>query len=123
MALKAGGRHENLLSMLDGGHTTHRETAAVARVFYLIDDGVIDVSSAQEVRMQRVKHPVSGNGLLSRGGCLPENLSTKHAAGANVAALATEQVVFDALKAEQIDQFRNKWVHGETLQMRGGNYR
>ena len=55
--------------------------------------------------MQRVRVARIVDGLLRRGQGLAEHLAAEHVFGADVAALAAEQVVFEALQREQVDQF------------------
>ena len=51
------------------------------------------------------------DGGLGGGQRLPQHLAAEHVAGADVAALATEQVVFQPLQREQFDQFGDGGGH------------
>ncbi len=87
--------------MLDRNDATRAEALAVARDVDLVNDGSIHVARQQEVCVQRV-HVARARGIARRRERLPEHLPAKHPVAADVAALAAEDVVFDALELEQL---------------------
>src|SRR5690606_7932455 len=89
------------------------EAVAVAGAVDVVDDRRLDVAGAQEVGVQGMHVPVLFQGLLTGRQGLAQHLAAKDVLGADVAALATEQVVFQALQAQQFDQFGDEGgVHG-----------
>ena len=62
--------------------------------------------------MQRVGDACRIDRALRCAQCLPEHLPAEHEAGADVSALAAKEVVFDAFKAQQVQQFGNFFVQG-----------
>src|SRR4029079_16855311 len=105
------------------GHAAHRETAAVARALDVVDDRVLDVARAQEVRVQRMRVAVGVDGLLRGGERLPEHLAAEHVARADVATFAAEQVVLEALELEQGEQFFDGGRHTFRSDGRAAKYR
>ena len=103
--LERGREVEDRLAVLDRGHPAHREAAAVTGALHVVDDGLVDVTGAQEIGMQGMRRAAVGHRLLRRRQGLAEHLAAEHVAGADVAALAAEQVVFQALQAQQRKEF------------------
>src|SRR6185312_7008677 len=100
--------------MLDRLDAAHGKTVSVAGTIDVVDDRCLDVARAQEIRMQRVRGPRGIDRLLRRRKRLAEHLAAEHVAGADVAALAAEQVVFKAFELQQFDQFGDvRLGHGE----------
>ena len=62
--------------------------------------------------MQGVDGAAFGDRLLRRGQRLPEDLAPEDAAPAEVLALTAEDVLFDALEAENCDQLTQHIPHG-----------
>src|SRR5690606_1743658 len=67
---------------------------------------------AQEVGVQRMRRSRLRHGRLRRRQRLAQYLAAEHVAGPDVAALAAEQVFFQAFAREQVDQFGNGRSHG-----------
>src|SRR6185312_13061426 len=84
--------------MLDRLDAAHGKTVSVAGTIDVVDDRCLDVARAQEIRMQRVRGPLGIGRLLRRRKRLAKHLAAEHVAGADVAALAAEQVVFQAFE-------------------------
>ncbi len=103
--LKRGRAKKDHLAVLDRGDPAHRETAAIAGAVDVVDDGVVDIAGTQEIRMQRMRLAAVFHRRLRCRQRLAQHLPTEHVFGADVAALATEQVVFQALQRQQADQF------------------
>jgi hypothetical protein len=105
--LERGGHEEDHFAVLDRRDPAHGETAAIAGAVDLVDDRRGDVAGAQEVGMQRVRAARLGHRRLRRRQGLADDLATEDVLGADVAALAAEQVVFQAFQREQLDQLGN----------------
>ena len=103
--LERGGEHQDRLAVLDRGHPAHRKAVAIAGAIDVEDDRRGDVAGAQEIGVQRMHAAAVLDGLLRRRQRLAEHLPAEHVLGADVAALAAEQVVFQALEREQGDEF------------------
>ncbi len=97
--------------MLDRDDTSIRKTAAVTRPVDVVDYRCVDVAPAQEVRVQRVRHPAFDR-VLGRRQRLPQHLATKHLGAADVATVATENVVLNTLEREQRDEVFEHRMHG-----------
>src|SRR3546814_7170144 len=74
---------------------------------------MLDVARAQEVGVQRVRVARLGQRRLRRRQRLPQHLPAEHVLGADVAALAAEQVVLEPLQREQFDQFGDHGLRSE----------
>ena len=105
--VRAGGRAgpRRSAAVLHRGDAPRRKAAAVAGLVDQIDDRVLDVAGAQEVGVHRVHDPRPVHGALRRAQRLPQHLPAEHELRADVAALAAEDRVLDALQAHQIEQF------------------
>jgi hypothetical protein len=113
-ALERGRQEEDRPAVLDRGHAAHREAAAVAGAVDLVDDRGLDVAGHQEVGVQRMR----GSRLvelverrLGRGQRLAQDLAAEHVSGADVAALAAEQVDLEPFEREQLQQVGESLVH------------
>ena len=93
------------LPVLDRGHAPHREAAAVAGAVDVVDDRMLDIAGAQEIGVQRMRRTRHRQRRLRRRQRLPEHLAAEHVLGADVAALAAEQVVLETFQRQQFDQF------------------
>ncbi len=49
--------------------------------------------------------------MLRRGECLSQDLPTKDLGAADIAAIAAEYIVFDALELEELDQVGKDGMH------------
>ncbi len=103
--LKRRGEHQDRLAVLDRRYPPYRKTVAVAGAIDDEHDRRGDIAGAQEIGVDGVHCAAVVDGLLRRLQGLAQNLATEHIFCADVAALATEQVVFQALKREQADEF------------------
>src|SRR5690606_20357258 len=104
LLLERGGHEEDDLPVLDRGYAAHREAASVAGPVELVHDRRVDVARAQEVGVQRVRAAFRRQRQLGGRQGLPEHLPAEHVLGADVPALAPEQVVLEAFQGEQLDQ-------------------
>jgi hypothetical protein len=106
--LEGGGEHQDRLAVLDRGHAAHRKAVAVAGAVHVEDDRRLDVARAQEIGVQRMHAPAFFDRLLRCRQRLAQDLPAEHVFGADVAALAAEQVVFESLEREQGDEVRKR---------------
>src|SRR5262249_42226483 len=99
-------------AMLDGDHASRRKVLAVPGAVDLVDDGRVEITAPQEVRVQRVHHAI-----LDRGGGrkqrLPQPLPAEYLRTAGGAALAAEQVDLQSLQRHDLDQILEQLVHGD----------
>jgi hypothetical protein len=108
--LERRGHVEDRPTMLNSDDTPRAEALAVARDVDLINDGRVHVAGQQEIRVQGVD--VARTRGVARGReRLTEHLTAEHSVAAEVAALATEDVVFDALELEQLQQVSEDRLH------------
>src|SRR5690606_26108679 len=70
-----------------------------------------DLAGAQEVGVQRMRVAVVVERGLRRRQRLAEYLAAEHVLGADVAALAAEEVVLEPFQRQQVDEFRNGGCH------------
>ena len=119
--LERCGQEEDRLAVLDRGDAAHGEGLAVAGAVHVVDDRRLDVARAQEVGVDRVHVALAvgvqaGAERLLRGRQgLAQHLAAEDVLGADVAALAAEEVVLEALEAEQVDQFGDDGnAHGDS---------
>jgi hypothetical protein len=96
--------------MLDGDDASHGETSTVTRTIYFVNDRRVDIAASQKVSVQRVRH-ATVDGVMRRGKCLAENLSAEDLCAADVATFSAEDVVFDALQAQQPQEILENGVH------------
>ena len=82
--------------MLDRDDAPAGEAATVAAAIHLEYDRGIDVAAAQEIGVQRM-HQAAVHRPRRRHQRLTENLPAEYLRRADVAALAAEQIVFEAL--------------------------
>lgn len=99
--LEAGGADEDRLAVLDA--TAPRGNCGVAQAVGVVDDRRSDVAGAQEIGVHRMRHAgVLVERLLRGRERLPQHLAAEHVFGADVAALAAEQGLFQAFQREQL---------------------
>ena len=96
---------QDRLAVLDRLDTAHGKAVPVARAIDVIDDRRFDVTRAQEIRVQRMRGARGIDSLLRCRQGLAQHLTAENVSGADVAALAAEQVVFQAVQFQQLDQF------------------
>ena len=104
-------KEKNRLAVLDRSHAPHREAAAIARAIDLVDDRMLDVACLEEICMQRMRVARGFERRVRGRQCLAQHLPAEHVLGADVAALAAEQVVLEAFEREQVDQLGNGGGH------------
>jgi hypothetical protein len=80
---------ENLLTMLDSDDPTAREAGAVAAAIYLVHDGMIGITGAKKIGMQRM-HAALINGGTGRGQRLAQHLTAENPVMSWVATFATK---------------------------------
>ncbi len=114
LLLERGGEEQDRLAVLDRGHAPHREAAAVAGAVDHVDDRRLDIAGAQEVAVQRMRRArfCGIHRRLCRRQRLAQHLAAEHVLGADITALAAEQVVLQALEREQFDQLGDGGGHG-----------
>jgi len=108
LRLERGRAEEDHAAVLDRGDAADGKAAAVARAVHFVDDRRFDVARTQEIGVQRMRTTAAGAAFhrgLRGGQRLSQHLATEHVLGADIAALAAEQVVFQPLQRQQLDQF------------------
>ena len=104
-------RHvEDRLAVLDRDDAAVAETLAVARELDLVDDRCADVARHEEVRVQRVHVPIL-NGVARGRQRLTEHLAAEDTRPAQIAALAAEDPILDALEREQLEKIGEDRAH------------
>src|SRR5699024_7525730 len=81
-----------------------RKAAAIATAVDLEDDRLAGIARTQKIGVHGVGDPWAVDGLLGGGKGLTQDLSAEHVRGADVAAEAAEQVVFQSFQTQQVDQ-------------------
>ena len=71
---------------------------------------MIGISSAQEIRVQRMHLPAA-NGVARRRQRLAKHLAAEHARTAQIAALAAKDPLLDPLELEQVQEIGEDRAH------------
>ena len=102
--MEGAGHVEDLLAVLDGDDAPRRETAAIAGTVDLIDDRDLRVAGADEIGVERMAQPLF-HGAVGRHQGLGDHLAPENAlAGFLIGALAAEEIDFQTLQVEQVQQ-------------------
>ena len=104
--MKRRGEVEDLPPLLHRGHTPGRETAAIAGLIHLINDGHRRIAGSDEIAVQTVASPIL-DGTIGRRQGLGHNLPAKDTAAClSPMTQATKQVHLKLFQLEQVQQGR-----------------
>ena len=107
------GRHvEDRPAVLAGDHPPGAERTAVAGPLDVVHDRHPGVAGPQEVRVQRVHHPVGVGGARRRDQGLAGHLAAEHPLQRRLGLPPAEQAVVDRLEVEQGQQLVDRGGHG-----------
>src|SRR6187551_810117 len=111
-------RHvEDRLAVLDRDDAAVAEALTVARELDLVDDRRVDVTTHEEVRVQRVD--AASLDRVARGRQrLAEHLATEYSRAAEIAALAPKDPILDALELEQLQEIGEDRTHASATSCR-----
>lgn len=89
--------------MLNSHHATRAETLAVAAAIHFVQNGNFRIAGQQEIGVQRMTKPAF-DGAVGRNKRLSQHLSAENALRTVLRAGSEENVDFDRLEIEQLDQ-------------------
>ncbi|MCY1354112.1 hypothetical protein D9M69_404740 [compost metagenome] len=105
---------EYRVALLDRRHPTRAETATVTHPVNLIHHRQPGIARAQEIAVHRMHMARLFNRLTGRRQRLTEHLTTEQLTKTQVLATATEQVFFDRLQRQQVDQIFQHLAHSDS---------